>query len=198
VRNGFALPAGLSVANLVGHGKGAVSETLGDSGLAAYVATMLDPSLTWRDVEWLRSITRLPVIVKGVVRADDTRSAAAHGASAVVVSNHGGRQLDGALSPMRALPAAVQQAGDMAVMIDSGFRRGTDILKALGLGAQFVFIGRPFNYASALAGEAGVDHAIALLRTQLSADLGMLGLRSLQEMNRDVLFLDNFKAVAPR
>ena len=79
--------------------------------------------------------------------------------------------------------------------VDSGFRRGTDILKALGLGAKFVFIGRPFNYASALAGEAGVDHAIGLLRTQLRADLGMLGLLSLQEMNSDLLFLDNFKAV---
>ncbi len=116
----------------------------------------------------------------------------------MILSNHGGRQLDGAVSPMRALPAAVQQAGDMAIMIDSGFRRGTDILKAIGLGAQFVFIGRPFNYASALAGEAGVDHVIGLLRTQLRADLGMLGLLSLNEMNRDVLFLDNFKAVGQR
>ena len=85
----------------------------------------------------------------------------------------------------------------MAIMIDSGFRRGTDILKALGLGAQFVFIGRPFNYASAVAGEAGVNHAIDLLRTQLRADLGMLGLRSLREIDRNVLFLDNFKAIAP-
>ena len=82
---------------------------------------------------------------------------------------------------MRALPAAIQEAGEMAVMIDSGFRRGTDILKALGLGARFVFFGRPFNYASALAGEAGVDHAIGLLRTQLRADLGMLGLLSLRK-----------------
>jgi L-lactate dehydrogenase (cytochrome) len=97
---------------------------------------------------------------------------------------------------MRALPAARRQAGGMDVMIDSGFRRGTDILKAIGLGARFVFIGRPFNYASALAGEAGVDHVIGLLRAQLMADLGMLGLLSLREMTEDLLFLDRFGAVA--
>jgi L-lactate dehydrogenase (cytochrome) len=155
-------------------------------------------SLDWNIVRFVRSHWQGRLVIKGLLHPGDVAIARDIGADGVVLSNHGGRQLDGALSPMRALPAAVQQAGDMAVMIDSGFRRGTDILKALGLGAQFVFIGRPFNYASALAGEAGVDHAVGLLRTQLSADLGMLGLRSLQEMNRDVLFLDNFKAVAPR
>ena len=134
VRNGFALPAGLSVANLVGHGKGAVGEAAGDSGLAAYVAAMLDPSLTWRDVEWLRAITRLPVIVKGVVRGDDAQLAAAHGASAVVVSNHGGRQLDGAIATADALPEVVDAGRDaLEVYVDGGLRRGTDVLKALAL-----------------------------------------------------------------
>lgn len=95
---------------------------------------------------------------------------------------------------MRAFPAAVRQAGSMALMIDGGFRRGTDILKAIGLGARFVFVGRPFNYAATLSGELGVDHATGLLRTQLRADLGMLGLRSLAEMGSDVLFLRRFLA----
>jgi L-lactate dehydrogenase (cytochrome) len=152
-------------------------------------------SLDWDTVRFVRAQWQGRLVIKGLLHPGDVRIARELGADGVILSNHGGRQLDSAVSPMRVLPAAIQEAGSMAVMIDSGFRRGTDILKALGLGAQFVFIGRPFNYASALAGEAGVDQAIGLLRTQLMADLGMLGLLSLQEMNRDVLFLDNFKAV---
>jgi L-lactate dehydrogenase (cytochrome) len=155
-------------------------------------------SLDWDTVRFVRAQWPGKLVIKGLLHPADLTTAREIGADGVILSNHGGRQLDGAVSPMRALPAAMQEAGSMAVMIDSGFRRGTDILKALGLGAQFVFIGRPFNYASALAGEAGVDHAIGLLRTQLRADLGMLGLLSLQETNRDVLFLDNFKAVGQR
>ena len=154
--------------------------------------------LDWDIVRFVRAHWQGRLVIKGLLHPSDVAMAREVGADGVILSNHGGRQLDGAVSPMRALPAAVQQAGGMVVMIDSGFRRGTDILKAVGLGAQFVFIGRPFNYASALAGEAGVDHVIGLLRTQLRADLGMLGLLSLNEMNRDVLFLDNFKAVGQR
>lgn len=151
--------------------------------------------LSWDNVRFVRSRWKGRLVIKGLLRADDVRIAREIGADGVIVSNHGGRQLDGAVSPMRALQAAVEQAGEMAVMIDSGFRRGTDILKAFGLGAQFAFIGRPFNYASALAGEAGVDHVIDLLRGQLRADLGMLGLRSLEEMGSEMLFTKNFLAV---
>ena len=154
--------------------------------------------LDWDIVRLVRSQWGGRLVIKGLLHPRDVAIARELGADGVVLSNHGGRQLDGALSPMRALPAALQVAGDMAVMIDSGFRRGTDVLKALGLGARFVFIGRPFNYAAALAGEAGVDHAIDLLRAQLRADLGMLGLRNLQEMDQEVLFLDNFKFVKPQ
>lgn len=154
--------------------------------------------LDWDIVRLVRSQWRGRLVIKGLLHPRDVDIARELGADGVVLSNHGGRQLDGALSPMRALPAALQVAGDMAVMIDSGFRRGTDVLKALGLGARFVFIGRPFNYAAALAGEAGVDHAIDLLRAQLRADLGMLGLRNLQEMDQEVLFLDKFKFVKPQ
>ncbi|WP_232480941.1 alpha-hydroxy acid oxidase [Roseomonas sp. KE2513] len=154
--------------------------------------------LDWDIVRLVRSQWRGRLVIKGLLHPRDVAIARELGADGVVLSNHGGRQLDGALSPMRALPAALEVAGDMAVMIDSGFRRGTDVLKALGLGARFVFIGRPFNYAAALAGEAGVDHAIDLLRAQLRADLGMLGLRNLQEMDQEVLFLDNFKFVKPQ
>lgn len=151
--------------------------------------------LDWDIVRLVRAQWRGRLVIKGLLHPRDVAIARELGADGVILSNHGGRQLDGALSPMRALPAAVEVAGNMAVMIDSGFRRGTDILKAVGLGARFVFIGRPFNYAAALASEAGVDHAIDLLRAQLRADLGMLGLRSLQEVDRDILFLDRFRFV---
>ncbi|MCI0756097.1 alpha-hydroxy acid oxidase [Teichococcus vastitatis] len=152
-------------------------------------------SLDWDVVHAVRARWRGRLVIKGLLHPADVALARKAGADGVILSNHGGRQLDGAVSPMRTLPAALRQAGSMAIMIDSGFRRGTDILKALGLGASFVFVGRPFNYASALAGEAGVDHAIGLLRAQLMADLGMLGLLNLRVVNREVLFLDGFRAL---
>jgi 4-hydroxymandelate oxidase len=188
VRNGFALPAGLSVANLVGHGKGAVREALGDSGLAAYVASMLDPSLTWRDLEWLRSITRLPVIVKGVVRADDARLAAEHGASAVVVSNHGGRQLDGAIATADALPEVVDAARDaLEVYVDGGLRRGTDVLKALALGARAVLVGRPVLWGLACDGAAGVASALGMLRAELDLAMALAGCASASDVTPDMV-----------
>jgi L-lactate dehydrogenase (cytochrome) len=153
-------------------------------------------SLDWQVVRALRARWQGRLVIKGLLHPADIALAREAGADGVILSNHGGRQLDGAVSPMRALPAALRQAGNMDIMIDSGFRRGTDILKALGLGARFVFVGRPFNYAQALAGEAGVDHAIGLLRAQLMADLGMLGLTNLRDMNSELLFLDAFRAVA--
>ena len=104
-----------------------------------------------------------------------------------MVSNHGGRQLDGAVSPLRVLPAVVAEAGDMTVMMDGGIRRGTDVLKALALGAHFVFVGRPFLYAAAIAGEAGVHHGATLLKDEISRDMAMLGISSLAQMNRELL-----------
>lgn len=152
-------------------------------------------SLNWEIVKFVRKRWRGRLVIKGLLHPADVACARELGIDGVILSNHGGRQLDGALSPMRVLPAAVDLAGDMPIMIDSGFRRGTDILKAIGLGARFVFIGRPFNYAAAIAGEAGVDHAIDLLRTQLRADLGMLGLLNPREMGHDVMFTENLKLV---
>ena len=187
VRNGFALPAGLSVANLVGHGKGAVGEAAGDSGLAAYVAAMLDPSLTWRDVEWLRAITRLPVIVKGVVRGDDAQLAAAHGASAVVVSNHGGRQLDGAIATADALPEVVEAARDaLEVYVDGGVRRGSDVLRALALGARAVLVGRPVLWGLACDGAAGVASVLGMLRAELDLAMALAGCASASAVTPDL------------
>ena len=110
-----------------------------------------------------------------------------HGVDGIMVSNHGGRQLDFTVAPLRMLPAVKAEAGNMTIMLDSGVRRGTDVLKALALGADFVFIGRPFLYAASIAGEAGVHHAANLLRDEISRNMAMLGINSMKEMTRDLL-----------
>ncbi len=144
--------------------------------------------LDWRELETIRARWPGRLVLKGVLRADDARLARECGVDGVIVSNHGGRQLDGAVSPMRALPGVVAAAGEaMTVMIDSGFRRGTDVLKALALGARCVFIGRPFNYAAAIGGAAGVERAIGLLAAEIRADMGLLGVARLDELGRDFL-----------
>ena len=111
-----------------------------------------------------------------------------HGADGIIVSNHGGRQLDGAVAPLRVLPGIVAACPTVPVMVDGGIRRGTDVLKALALGAKFVFLGRPFNFAAALAGEPGVRHAIGILRGEIDRDMGLLGLQSLSGLNHEHLF----------
>ncbi len=143
--------------------------------------------LDWKAIERMRQRWKGTLILKGILHPDDARRASEIGIDGLIVSNHGGRQLDGSLSPMRALPAIVDAAGKQTVMIDSGFRRGTDILKALALGAHFVFVGRPFNYAATIAGEAGVTHAIKLLRDEIHADMGLLGINRLAELTTDHL-----------
>ena len=113
------------------------------------------------------------------------------GADGVLVSNHGGRQLDGTIAPLRMLPAVAAEAGDMAVMMDSGIRRGTDVLKALALGADFVFVGRPWLYAASIAGAEGVRHCVKLLREEIDRNMAMLGISSLDQMTRELLIPAN-------
>ncbi|WP_374687603.1 alpha-hydroxy acid oxidase, partial [Promineifilum sp.] len=132
VRNRFQLPPGLSVKNLMPAGQEEFPATMQDSGLAAYVASLFDQTLSWKDVEWLCGLTRLPVLLKGVVHPDDARQAADYGASGVIVSNHGGRQLDTAPATIEVLPEIVEAVdGRIEVLIDGGIRRGTDVIKAL-------------------------------------------------------------------
>src|SRR5262249_18410949 len=137
VRNRFALPPGLTIENVVPAGYGDVPAEVAGSGLATYVRDILDPSLTWNDLAWLRSITRLPIVLKGIVRPDDARRAVDHGASAVVISNHGGRQLDTAPATIDALArVAAAVGGEIELLVDGGVRRGTDVIKALARGAK--------------------------------------------------------------
>ncbi|WP_186044193.1 alpha-hydroxy acid oxidase [Burkholderia gladioli] len=144
--------------------------------------------LNWEHVEQIRRQWKGRLIIKGLLAADDASMASDRGVDGVIVSNHGGRQLDGAVAPLRVLPEiAAALRGRIPVMIDGGIRRGTDVLKALALGADFVFVGRPFNYAAAVAGEPGVDHAIAILRAEVQRNLGLLGLNALDELGPHML-----------
>ncbi|MDB5829684.1 MAG: alpha-hydroxy-acid oxidizing enzyme [Variovorax sp.] len=136
----------------------------------------------WEHLALLRRMWPGTLIVKGVLSHEDARLAREHGADGIIVSNHGGRQLDGAMSPLRVLPGIVAACPDLPVMIDGGIRRGTDVIKALALGARFVFLGRPFIFAAALAGEPGVRHAIDILHTEIDRDMGLMGLNTLAEV----------------
>jgi L-lactate dehydrogenase (cytochrome) len=148
---------------------------------------MARDGLNWEHVELMRKIWKGKLVLKGVLSRHDVRIARESGVDGIMVSNHGGRQLDGTVSPFRALPGAVAEAGNMAIMMDSGIRRGTDVLKALAMGAHFVFVGRPFLYAAAIGGEAAVHHAAQLLREEISRNMAMLGISTLAEMKRELL-----------
>jgi L-lactate dehydrogenase (cytochrome) len=144
--------------------------------------------LDWTHLALIRRLWKGTLVVKGILDPDDARMAREAGADGIIVSNHGGRQLDGAVSPLRMLPAVVAACPDIPVMIDSGVRRGTDVLKALALGAKFVFVGRPFGYAAAIGGAAGVNRAIGLLFDEIHRDMAMLGISNLSELDSQRLF----------
>ncbi|MBS1219262.1 MAG: mdlB [Proteobacteria bacterium] len=147
-------------------------------------------ALDWSDIAWLRAIWPRKLLVKGILAEGDARLAMEHGADGVVVSNHGGRQLDGALAAIDALPAIVAAVGGrMPVLFDSGVRRGSDIVKALALGADFVFVGRATLYGAAAGGEAGVARALELLRTETERVLALIGCTTVAALNRDCLQL---------
>ena len=148
--------------------------------------------LGWRHIEAIRRRWKGPLVIKGLLSVEDALQAQQVGADGIVLSNHGGRQLDGAVSPMRQLEAVVAAVGpDYPVLIDSGFRRGSDVLKALALGARMVLVGRPFNYAAAVAGEAGVAHAIGLLHDEVDRNLAMLGVTSCAALGPHLLVRRN-------
>lgn len=138
--------------------------------------------LSWEHLSYVRKLWPGSLIVKGILHPDDAARARDLGVDGIIVSNHGGRQLDGSVSALRALPAVVAEVGDLPVLVDSGFRRGSDVIKALALGARFVFIGRPFNYAASCAGEAGVAHAISLLKEEVTRNMALLGVTSIDQL----------------
>ncbi len=194
VENRFALPPHLGIENL--HAEGASSArspsrlpaASGDSGLAAYFAELLDPSLTWSAVEWLRSITKLPVLVKGIVRADDAVRAVEHGAAGIVVSNHGGRQLDASPATIDVLPRIADAvAGRCEILIDGGIRRGADVIKAIALGAKAVLVGRPVLWGLAAGGREGVAAALGVLRRELDLAMALCGVATVTAIDRTLV-----------
>jgi isopentenyl diphosphate isomerase/L-lactate dehydrogenase-like FMN-dependent dehydrogenase len=168
LRAAFELPSDLPLPNLPSH--------LGGGNFHATLAEVVDRTITWRDLEWLASLTDVPLVVKGILTAEDGRLACEHGAAGVVVSNHGGRQLDGVAASIEALPEVVEAcAGRVAVLLDGGVRRGTDVVKALALGARAVLVGRAPVWGLAVAGEEGVRSVLELLREELALALALLG-----------------------
>ncbi|MEM9195140.1 MAG: alpha-hydroxy acid oxidase [Myxococcota bacterium] len=185
-RNGFRLPDGLAIANATAAKE--LPEERNESGLAAYFAAKLDPGLTFRDIEWLSSITKLPVVVKGVVRGDDAARCVEHGAKGIVVSNHGGRQLDTSIATIDALPDVVASVQDeVDVVLDGGIRRGTDVLKALARGAKAVLIGRPVLWGLAAQGQPGVERVLAILREEIDLALALTGSPTVAQVTPDLI-----------
>jgi 4-hydroxymandelate oxidase len=186
-RNRFRLPDGLAVENLAPLGKGQMPEVSG-SGLAAYVRENFKADLGFDDLDWLCGSTRLPVVVKGVCRGDDARRAAEHGAEAVVVSNHGGRQLDTAPATCEVLPHVVDAAGDLCeIYVDGGIRRGSDVLKAIALGARAVLVGRPILWGLCVDGEKGATEVLSILRRELDEAMLLCGCTRISDIGRWLL-----------
>uniref|UniRef100_A0A0E0KVG0 Signal recognition particle 14 kDa protein n=1 Tax=Oryza punctata TaxID=4537 RepID=A0A0E0KVG0_ORYPU len=184
VKNRFTLPRNVMLKTFEGLDQGKIDKTNG-SGLAAYVASQIDRSFSWKDIKWLQTVTSLPVLVKGIITAQDTRIAIECGVAGIIMSNHGGRQLDYLPATISCLEEVVREAnGRVPVFIDSGFRRGTDVFKALALGASGVFIGRPVLFSLAVDGEAGVRNALRMLRDELEITMALSGCTSVKEITR--------------
>jgi L-lactate dehydrogenase (cytochrome)/(S)-mandelate dehydrogenase len=179
MRMGPVLPK-VTFANYVRTGEAA---DLGS--LAKRMTSLLDPGLCWDDVDWLRGIWKGPLVLKGILHPQEAVRAVEHGVDGIVVSNHGGRQLDGAIASLDALPAIVAAVdGRIPVLLDGGVRRGSDVVKALTLGASACLIGRPHLWGLSVAGEAGVAHVLRLLRDEIDRCLGLMGARTIADLGR--------------
>jgi L-lactate dehydrogenase (cytochrome) len=170
--------------NLAGHVRGMENV----NSLAQWIAGQFDPALSWKDVEWIRSLWPGKLIIKGVLDAEDARLAAKTGASAIVVSNHGGRQLDGAPSSISALPSIVDAVGgDSEIIFDGGIRSGQDVLRALALGARSCLLGRAYVYGLGAGGQAGVAKAIEIIRNELDVTMALCGVSKVRDLDRRVI-----------
>jgi 4-hydroxymandelate oxidase len=187
-RISFALPAGMERVNL--KSLTGVSATASHRPREGQIySAVLDPTLTWKDIEWLRGFARVPVLLKGILDPEDARRAVEIGVAGVVVSNHGARNLDTVPATITVLPRIAEVvAGRVPLLVDGGIRRGTDILKALALGASAVCIGRPYLYGLAVNGAAGVQHVIEILRTELEMAMALTGRTSISAVDRSVLW----------
>lgn len=188
-RNHFMLPPGIGIANFAG-----LPDPLDATGwppgssFSAYVHNLFDASVTWEALDWLRASTTLPIVLKGILSPDDALRAVEAGAAGVIVSNHGGRQLDGVIASIDALPAVAEAvAGRIEVLMDGGIRRGADVLKALALGARAVLIGRPYLWGLAAAGEQGVRDVLGILRAELELAMALAGRPTAADIDRSAI-----------
>jgi 4-hydroxymandelate oxidase len=187
----FVLPPGMERPNLAGaRAAGVAGDVRAHRPIEGEIySTVLDPTLTWKEIEWLQSVARVPILLKGILNPEDAGRAAGTGVAGIIVSNHGARNLDTAPATIDALPRVAEAvAGRTALLVDGGIRRGTDVLKALALGAAAVLIGRPYLYGLALAGADGVARAVRILRTELEMAMALTGRPSLRDIDRSVLW----------
>jgi len=189
LRNGYSLPPHLKMANFpdtdVKAESANKSNSKGKSHFSEYISSLISASLTWDDIDWLRSVTRLPVMVKGVITGEDAVEACRRGVSGIIVSNHGARQLDSVPATIEALPEVVEAVkGRCDVYLDGGVRTGGDVLKALALGAKAVFIGRPILWGLAYEGEAGVTKVLEMIRDEFSLAMALAGCETVEELRK--------------
>jgi L-lactate dehydrogenase (cytochrome) len=208
LKNGLAVPPKLTLATALdimtkpgwalnvlrgrrksfGNLEGRIPDANSLTTLSQWIAGQFDPTLSWKDVEWVKNLWGGKLVLKGILDAEDAKIAAQSGADAIVVSNHGGRQLDGTMSSIRALPDVVDAVGErIEVWFDGGIRSGQDVLKALALGARATLIGRAFAYGLGAMGEAGVMRALEIIQRELDVTMALCGLRSVREANRSIL-----------
>ena len=187
-RAGFHLPPGIERANLQSLGS-SVTKMGHFEGGGNY--TILDPAINWETIAWIRSLTKLPVVLKGVLSPDDAALAVKHGASGIIVSNHGGRNLDTVPATIEALPRVVEAVdGKIPVLLDGGIRRGTDIVKALAYGAQAVLIGRPYLWGLGISGSQGIEQVVRILRMELEAAMALCGTPEISRITPSAIWPD--------
>ena len=187
IRNALQFPPDVMMANFAGEEARGLLPIVTGATLDASAGPS-DPSLTWKDVDWLRSLTKMRLVIKGILTAEDAVLAVEHGAEAIIVSNHGGRQLDGVPAAIEALPEVVEAAAGRAeVLLDGGVRRGTDVLKALALGAGAVLIGRPYIWGLTVAGEEGVRRVLSILRFELELAMALAGCPAVADIGRGLV-----------
>ncbi|CAO3675177.1 unnamed protein product [Umbelopsis vinacea] len=181
LRHAFKLPKHLTLANFV------ADETR--SGAGAYAGGAIDASLSWKDIEWFKSITKLPIVIKGIFRGEDAKLAVKHGVDGIIVSNHGGRQLDGCPATLEVLPEIVDavKGTNVEVYVDGGIRKGTDVFKALALGARAVFLGRPIVYGLAYQGEEGVRNVLSMINYEFRLAMALSGCTAINKITSDYI-----------
>ncbi|KAM9061886.1 2-Hydroxyacid oxidase 1 [Sarcophilus harrisii] len=190
VRNRFQLPPHLRMKNFQTNDLAFSSEEgYGDnSGLAEYTANAIDASINWKDITWLKKLTTLPIVAKGILRADDAREAVKYGVNGILVSNHGARQLDGVPATIDVLPEIIEAVeGKVEVFLDGGVRKGTDVLKALALGAKAVFVGRPIIWGLAYQGEKGVKEVLEMLKEEFRLAMALTGCRNVKDIDKTLV-----------